>query len=126
MRFLLARKHLLKALRVILALLLFGQFTLLAQACTAPVAGAVMMEPGAQASMPCCKQMSANACLAQLTQFDKAPTASHAVMLADATLVPVGTIARIEPEVPAFRIRSTTVLDLHEPPSSIRFCSFQT
>lgn len=123
MRFVFTRKHLLSGLRVIIALLLFGQFALLAQACAAPVAGAMMVEPSAHTSMPCCKQMSANACLAQLTQSDEAPTASQAAMLPDATLVAVIMIAWVEHEIPALPIK---MLNLHEPPSSIRFCSFQT
>lgn len=121
-----ARKYLLNVLRIIIALLLFGQFTLLAQACTAQAAGPIVGQLGAHGSMPCCKHMSANACLTQLTHSDEAPTGSHVAMLPDATVMAGITIVPVEHTGPALPARQIAALDLHEPPPSIRFCSFQT
>lgn len=122
----LPRRRLLSALRVLIALLLFGQFTLLAQACTAPSVAVTMIQPDStHGAMPCCKHMSANACLSQLTQADEVSAATTAALPAILPISVIYVVAQkamhLSPAPPGY-----AAVDFPEPPPAIRFCSFQT
>lgn len=127
MKSLLPRRRLLSAIRVLIALLLFGQATLLAQACTLPKAAASMLQAGpSHGAMPCCKHMSANACLSQMTQADEAMSSIPAAAPPLGFALPVLTVAVAKPSNPSVASSLRIGIDFHEPPPAVRFCSFQT
>lgn len=121
----LPRKSRITATNIVLALLLFGHFAVMAQACVMPKAASMMMLPaGDEALPPCCKEMTANACLIQLSEADEVLSAMPISMLPAAlpariilSSVQSSSRPRPLPRAPAA---------FGEPPQEIRYCSFQT
>ena len=123
-----SRRFLPMIARLVLALMLFAQFSLAAQACLAPQPAMSFMA-GSDSMAGCHERnkITANACLASLTQSDQ--SADVPLLLASIAGTP-GTLLFL---VPAFTVEPITTIcqlapltHIGDAPLSILFCSSQT
>lgn len=121
----LPRRYRLIATNILLGLLLFGQFAVMAQACVVPKAASMMMLPAAaQALPPCCQEMTANMCLSQLSDADEVFSGMSSIAVPSAFPAPV--ILSSQRSVRLSRPFPRAPDTFGEPPQAIRYCSFQT
>lgn len=121
----LPRRYRLIATNILLGLLLFGQFAVMVQACVVPKAASMMTLPAAaEALPPCCKDMTANVCLSQLSDADEVFSAMPNIAVPSVFLAPI--ILSSEQSVRLPRPFPKAPTNFGEPPQAIRFCSFQT
>lgn len=122
-----SRKKAVDATRVLIALLLFTQLAIVAQACTLPKLAIPMLQTAAaHTPAPCCKQMSENVCLSQNVQGDQALSDVPSAAAVSAPAIALDYSAYQAPPAIVLSPQKIAAMDFGEPPPTLRFCSFQT
>jgi hypothetical protein len=109
---------------LVLAAMLFAQAIGVAQACSVAAHSPTMAFAQTQHEGNCSKTVNQNACLQQCTAGDQ--SSAHAeVAVAPTPALAVLIVEVAPPRVACPALASTSLFHSTDPPSSIRFCSFQ-
>ena len=110
--------------RILLGVMLFAHVINAANACVAPALSPAMAFANTEDNGHCNKAINGNSCLQQYTANDQSPSHTEIPPLAtcDAAVL---TLPRETPAIVVLSISTTVPHRTNDPPSSIRFCSFQ-
>jgi hypothetical protein len=110
--------------RVLVGAMLFAQLVNAGQACVMPALSPVMAFANADHDSDCAKRVNPNSCLQQSTATDQSFGHAELPVLGMPNVV-VLVVPRALVAMPSYVVATVVPHRSTDPPSSIRFCSFQ-
>ena len=110
--------------RILVGVMLFAQLVNAGQACVMPALSPVMAFANADHHSDCAKRVNPNSCLQQSTATDQSVGQAELPVLGMPNVV-VLNVPRALVAMPPYVVATVVPHRSTDPPSSIRFCSFQ-